>query len=116
MHWKSWEALCTPKFFGGMGFRRLEVFNLALLAKQAWRVHNNPTSLLSRVLKVKYFPHCSFLEAALGKNTSYSWQSIWSSKSLLKEGLSWRVGNGRCIDVWEDSWLIDENGMKAITP
>lgn len=116
MHWKSWDALCTPKFFGDMGFRRLEVFNLALLAKQAWCIHSDPTSLLGRVLKAKYFPHCSLLDASLGQNTSYSWRSIWSSKSLLKEGLIWKVGNGRNIDVWNDNWVVDENGMRATTP
>ena len=27
------------------------------------------------------------------------------AKSLLKEGLQWRIGNGRKVKVWEDKWL-----------
>ena len=38
MSWMSWENLCVPKNQGGMGFKLLKEFNLALLAKQGWKL------------------------------------------------------------------------------
>ena len=61
--WVLWENLCKPKKEGGMGFRDLKAFNLALLAKQGWRIQQRPGSLLHRVLKAKYFANSSFLDA-----------------------------------------------------
>ena len=74
--WVSWEKLCTRKSEGGMGFKDLRAFNLALLAKQGWRILRKPNSLLHSVFKAKYSAMVSFMEAQLGRNPSYVWRSI----------------------------------------
>ena len=84
-----------------MGFRDLKAFNLALLTKQGWRLHQNPNSLVHRVLKAKYFSNSSFMEAQLGKKSSYIWRSIMAAKNIIKEGSQWVVGDGRSIEIWE---------------
>lgn len=61
MAWISWDKLCQRKSEGELGFKDLKVFNLALLAKQGWRFIQNPSSLLHKVLKAKYFGSTSFL-------------------------------------------------------
>ncbi|XP_028063364.1 uncharacterized protein LOC114266637 [Camellia sinensis] len=105
IHWTNWKHLCKSKLRGGMGFRCLNEFNTAMLAKQCWRLVQQPHSLIARVLKAKYFPHTSFLDVLLGNSPSFTWRSIVSSRSLLNAGLRWRVGNGASISVKDDKWV-----------
>ncbi|KAK5794751.1 hypothetical protein PVK06_035993 [Gossypium arboreum] len=46
LHWCAWKELSVPKEEGGMGFCDLSKFNIALLAKQGWRIMKNPSSLI----------------------------------------------------------------------
>ena len=55
-----------PKRLGGMGFRDLKVFNMALLAKQVWRLHCGVNPSLGGILKAWYFKHSSVIEAQRG--------------------------------------------------
>ena len=76
MHWMSWEALAQPKIRGGMGFRDLELFNIALLGKHGWRLMTEPNSLCARVLKGRYSPNCDFMQATVPCFSSAMWRAI----------------------------------------
>ncbi|KAG6650561.1 hypothetical protein CIPAW_06G052300 [Carya illinoinensis] len=116
IHWKSWGSMGIIKSQGGLGFRDFISFNRALLAKQLWRMIKVPQSLVSRVFKEKYFLNCDVMEAELKGSPSYIWRSIWSSMNLVKEGLVWRVGNGRDISIWKDKWLPRPVTYQVQTP
>ena len=60
---------------GGLGFRDFENFNLALLAKQEWRLLHNTESLVAKIYKEKYYPNGTFLETPFGRSP-YAWRSI----------------------------------------
>jgi hypothetical protein len=64
--WVSWEEMTMPKYAGGLGFRDIEIFNLALLARQAWRLLQNPETLSAQILKAVYYPSTDLLNATLG--------------------------------------------------
>ena len=104
--WISWKRLCLPKKEGGMRFCDLRAFNVALLAKQAWRIINNPQSLLARLYKGRYYNSSTLLQSTSSTSSSYGWKSIQEGKNLLKKCMVLQVGNGRTIRVWEDLWLL----------
>jgi hypothetical protein len=62
IHWMSWEKMGISENQGGLGFRDLVMFNKALLAKQFWRILQNPDSLVVAIMKAKYFPHGTMLD------------------------------------------------------
>ena len=105
IRWLSWDKLCMPKTLGGLGFKRLREFNLAMLSKQALTLIKHPHLLVSGVLKARYFPNSDFFGSTLGYSLSFIWQSIWSTKDLMAISCSFRVGDGVSISVWNDAWL-----------
>lgn len=53
------ETYVWLKIRGWLGFQKFEQvqYNVALLAKQGWRLLTNPSSLAAQVFKARYYPH-----------------------------------------------------------
>ena len=105
----AWDRLCVHKSAGGMGFRRIHEFNIAMLGKQGWRLLTNVSSVVARIFKARYYPNSSFLKAQIGSNPSYIWRSILAVKSLVYNGVRRKIGKGDTVSVWIKPWLPDES-------
>jgi hypothetical protein len=77
--------IAIPKSAGGMGFKVFQLFNQAMLAKQAWRVMAKPDSLCARILYGKYFHDRQFLSATKRRNSSHIWKTILHGCEALKK-------------------------------
>jgi len=86
MHWLSWERLSVHKFFGGMGFKEITYFNVAMLGKHGWKFQTNTTSLVTRLFKARYFFNNDFIGSRLGSNQSYEWKRILTVKNSCEKG------------------------------
>nr|XP_027071698.1 uncharacterized protein LOC113696490 [Coffea arabica] len=115
VHWVRWSKLTEVKGKGGLGFRDLEAFNVALLAKQIWRVVTNPNLLVSKVLKAKYMKKTDWLVQKPPSTASWCWKSLHKGGELLQQGLYKRVGDGRSIKIWEDRWVAGSCNGKLTT-
>ena len=116
IHWLKWEKLCTSKGASGLGFRDLQKFNLALLAKQFWRLMHNTNSLLYKVFSAKFFPHGNIMEASEKTRESFAWRSILKARDLIQSGMNWRVGDGNRIPIKGSNWLLDEGHRRVLSP
>ena len=84
--WVSWEKMCRAKSNRGMGFRNLQAFNLAMLAKQGWRLLSNPDSLCAKVFKARYYLNGDVLNLKLGCSPSHTWRSIFKGLEVIRKG------------------------------
>lgn len=110
------SKLCFPKKDGGMGLRDLYSFNLAMLAKQVWRLLDEQKSLCARVLQSKYYPSGDLLAAGSKKGASFTWQSIVAGIQTFKQGHMWRFGNGEKVNIWKGHWILSSPSRKILTP
>ena len=105
MHWCSWGGLAREKKEGGLGFKDLQNFNKALLAKQVWRLISKPNLLVSKVLRAKYFHRDSIFNCKVPKCVSWIWQSLMNVREFVCNGTRKKIGNGKATNIWEDNWI-----------
>ena len=97
--------LSIHKTNGGLGFKDLSAFNLAMLGKQGWKFLTEPQSLVSRIFKARHFPSKSYLDATVGHNPSFVWRSILRAGFIVRGGARWTIGSGADIPILDAPWL-----------
>ncbi|BFG21532.1 hypothetical protein CerSpe_078060 [Prunus speciosa] len=112
IHWVGWQRLCLMKEAGGMGFRDLRCFNLAMLAKIGWRIIKHPDSLLATTFRDKYFRSSDFMRAVAGRGSSWGWKGIVEGRKILEAGMRWRIGNGQKVRICLDKWVPKPSTFK----
>lgn len=107
---------CSTPFAKCKGQRGAPSPTIVMLAKQCWRMINNPSSLVAYILKEKYFRNGGMIEAKLGQGSYYLWRSLWSALKLVKEGMIWRVDDGKRVEIWRDNWLPHQTHTRVQSP
>ena len=101
IHWLKWSEMTESKSEGGMGFCDLALHNESLLAKQAWRLLQDQSSLFYKVFKPRFFPNCTIMEAKESSRGSYAWRSILYGRDVIKRGACWRIGTRQKVQIWQ---------------
>nr|GEX94955.1 hypothetical protein [Tanacetum cinerariifolium] len=109
----AWEVVCLPKKEGGLGVKRLDIFNKALMSSHIWKLLIRKDSLWLRPLIRK------FIWYKLGNGQSVSfWYDNWCSLSPLADLVSTRemyraslTTTSKVSDIMYDSRLVIPNDL-----
>ena len=97
---------------GGLGFRRLHEFNLAMLSNKGGNYSLILLLWLHKYLRLSIICIPRFLHASLGSNPNYIWRSIWATQDLIRRNGRLRMGDDSGIWVAQGPWLLDaESGL-----
>jgi hypothetical protein len=102
---KSWNSLCSPKALGGLGFRKMEDVNLALISKLGWKLLTSSDSMWVQQLQGKYILSGSFLSPPPHSAPSWLWKGILSSLPVISQGACHRVHAHSSIPIWNSPWI-----------
>lgn len=79
-----------------------------------WRLVHEKSSLFYKVFKAKFFPTGSIFEARVLIG-SYAWQSILKARSVITDGMIWRIGDGRSVHIYDENWILGEIPNRIIS-
>ncbi|XP_074375015.1 uncharacterized protein LOC141716720 [Apium graveolens] len=85
------------------------------MGKQLWRLATNTKSLVSRLYKSRYFDKTDVIHAGLGHNPSFIWRSLMEAQQLIRDGVRWRMGNEKSIQILDQPWLLTEQNPYIMT-
>ncbi|RVW30453.1 putative ribonuclease H protein [Vitis vinifera] len=109
VHLVKWDVVCSEKFNGGLGLRRIATLNRALLGKWVWRFACEKDNLWKQVISTKYGQeeHGWRAKKASGAAGVGVWKEIMKESEWCWEKLAFLVGKGSKIKFWKDRWCTE---------
>jgi hypothetical protein len=101
--------VCSPLAHGGLGVRKVEVFNRALLGKWLWKFGREDTHFWRWVIAAKYGLEWGGWMSSNPRGTHGCsvWKGILSGWDVFQHHVELVAGLGSRILFWHDSWCGD---------
>ncbi|GJT46976.1 sodium/hydrogen exchanger 6 [Tanacetum coccineum] len=100
----AWESICFPKDEGGLGIRRLDTFNISLMATHIWSIVMNKESLWVRWIHSYKLMGRSFWDVPMRSCVSWGWRKLLQIRDTIRPCMWYQIGNGTKAFVWFDRW------------
>ncbi|XP_028117723.1 uncharacterized protein LOC114315305 [Camellia sinensis] len=102
----AWVHLCVPRNEGGLGFKSIEVWNKAVIAKHVWFLFSGgEQSMWCQWVKSYLLKGRSFWCLKVPSDPSWVWRKLLDLRSIIAPLIKYNVGNGKATFLWFDNWL-----------
>ncbi|KAJ9535325.1 hypothetical protein OSB04_un001567 [Centaurea solstitialis] len=101
----AWETVCKPVGCGGLGFKRLAIWNRAFITKHIWDVLTRRKSLWVDWIWLHCIRNHSFWSIRPKQKWSWIFRKILKIRPSVRDFFYFQVGTGMEIRAWEDTWL-----------
>ncbi|KAG6641550.1 hypothetical protein CIPAW_09G081400 [Carya illinoinensis] len=99
---------------GGLGLRKMESMNVALLAKTGWEMSQPNVGIWHKLLTKKYLKSTTFTNVASKNTDSSLWKGILKTRPLLEKCMCFNITNGSSVKVWFDLWIPSMKNFKPL--
>ncbi|GKD46609.1 hypothetical protein Tco_1271254, partial [Tanacetum coccineum] len=90
----AWDVVCLPKKEGGLGVRKLDSFNKALMIAHIWSLLTHKESLWVRWIHAYKIKERSFWDIPICGNMTWSWRKILQLRPILWWFVWYKIGDG----------------------
>ncbi|GKB15786.1 putative gag-pol polyprotein [Tanacetum coccineum] len=102
----AWESVCKPKLKGGLGIRRLEDFNVSLMATHIWSILSHKESLWVKWIHSYKLKGRSLWDVPCLGDVSWGWQKLLQIWPLIRPFIWNKINNGKLTSMWwAPDWL-----------
>ncbi|GJU67709.1 hypothetical protein Tco_1253968 [Tanacetum coccineum] len=98
----SWDDVCSPKFEGGLGIRRLEEFNIALMSTHIWKIVTDKSMWVKWIHAYKLKTR-SFWDVCLVANVSWGSRKVLQIRDIIRTHVHYKLklGNGNKASIFQ---------------
>ena len=100
----AWDSVCMPQNEGGLGIRRLDEFNIALMVSHIWCLLTRKESLWVQWIHSYRLKGRSFWDVPCRGDMSWGWRKLLQIRSRIRPFVWHKIYNGKTTSMWFDLW------------
>nr|GEY02022.1 hypothetical protein [Tanacetum cinerariifolium] len=100
----SWDLVYRPRNEGGLGIRKLDLFNKALMAVHLWNLILLKDSLWVKWIHAYKLKNRSFWDISIRGNMTWGWRKILQLCPVIRDYIWPRLSDRMQALAWFDKW------------